>query len=74
MSDDIIDIGEFSSSWTPTMSLRWIDSDKANNSKLGIKYTNSDTGWGWPYNITLQQKWISDDGGIEWRDVELFNE
>ena len=59
--------------WKATMQLRWIKHTEANEPRLGVRFAN-DIGWRWPDNIVLQQKWINEDGGEKWEDVELFNQ
>ena len=59
--------------WKATMQLRWIKHTEANEPRLGVRFAN-DIGWGWPDNIVLQQKWVSDEGNEKWEDVQLFKQ
>ena len=56
--------------WKPTMMLRWIDGNKANNWKNSVKFYN-DIGWGNPNHVVLQQMWLGDLGEQDWRDIEV---
>ena len=62
---------DYSGIWQPTSELRWIDGKAANNPKLAVKFQH-DIGWGWPSSVVLQQKWISDTGIEEWRDIPII--
>lgn len=59
---DSLQLGYISQGWstiTPTMHLRWLETNEydQNNDCL--------------FKV-LQQKWISDTGKQEWRDIETF--
>ena len=56
--------------WTPTFELKWVDYKEAVDPKNAVHFAHN-VGWGWPDNVVLQQKWVSHEGEIEWRDVEL---
>ena len=56
--------------WTPTVELKWVDYKESVDPKNAVPFTHN-VGWGWPDAVVLQQKWVNDEGGIEWRDVEL---
>jgi hypothetical protein len=68
-----LDKHENGNDFIATMQLRWIKHTEANDPRLGVKFAN-DIGWGWPDNIVLQQKWISNEGNEKWEDVELFKQ
>lgn len=58
---------EKSKDWEPTMELRW--SDAMNIGKINLlSCVKGPTGM----TLMLQQKWISDQGEIDWRNIEII--
>lgn len=56
--------------WSPTMNLRWVNSEKADKETNAVKFSN-DIGWGWPNDVVLQQMWQGNKGHQKWVDVPL---
>lgn len=52
-------------SWHPTNELRWINVDDADSGDTYLKSVFH------PNSLVLQQKWISNHGNVEWREIEI---
>ena len=59
-----------SSEWKPTMNLRWVDINKADNPQNAVRAYVVDN-FQRDIHYVLQQKWVNGSGSEKWKDVSI---